>query len=169
MTMINHRDIVMPEFLKWIEKINLKNKRVLELGPGFEFDFKKVFEEKGAKYTGIDKEFLSEKVYRGDITEINFPDKYFDYCFVCHCLEHSQSPLQTYLHIKRKCKKGFFFVQPYHCHENIINNHPDRFFVLTELQIMKICLAVGLKIQAMLIIKPSDKPEDWQLITYGVV
>lgn len=65
----------------------LHGKKILDCGCG-EGVLVEEFRSKGYDIEGIDKNYESEFVKKGDITSINYPDNYFDVVLVLDVLEH---------------------------------------------------------------------------------
>jgi hypothetical protein len=163
----NHREIAFPEFIKWIDTLDLAGKRVLEIGPGASREFRAEFEKRGAEWTGLDKDYQDKDVYKGSMENIPFPDKFFDYAFACHSFEHSTHPFLTLLQLKQKVKKEFMLITPYHCRHQVLDGDFTHLFVLTDMQMERLFLASAIPKIDIYVQKDDPLEQNYNLISIG--
>jgi len=77
---------------------------------------------------------------------MNFEDE-FDLVFMCHVAEHFQNPMLAWTKIYEALEEDgkAISITPNMCEHQILNGDPDHFFVLNELQWIKLLRSVGFK------------------------
>lgn len=132
---------------------------------------KKVFEDRGCKWNGVDKFPADDLVKEMEMTELEYSDKTFDLVFVCHSLEHCEDPIKALREFRRVLKEGghLFISLPCHCQHHILNSDNDHIFCLTDLQLGRLLIYSGFNKPITIITSHLgyDKPELFNLL--GVV
>lgn len=162
----------MPEVEKIIKDIKLpKNFKVLEIGPGRDVEFKNYFENLGGEWTGIDVEGeTSPNFHIGNMDDLSFNNNSFDLVFSCHSFEHCENPIKALKEMKRVSKKFILILTPYHCIHQVIKADVDHIFCLTQLQMTRLFMYVGIGIGGIHVQKIEGLSEqDYNLISLGDV
>lgn len=162
--MNNHRENVMIEIEKFLEKENVTSYKCLELGAGDSEEFEQKF------YQHHVKEWIrtdsTTGTYMQNLSE--YEDKSFDIIFSCHAFEHCEDPIKALLELKRVARKFVIITTPYHCDHQVLKADSDHIFVLTEMQMKRLFKYVGIpeyKIYTQT--ENIEKEQDYNLMSFG--
>ena len=162
--MNNHRENVMIEIEKFLEKENVTSYKCLELGAGTSQEFQQKF------YHHSVSEWITTDSTTGTYMEnlSEYEDKSFDIIFSCHAFEHCENPIQALREMKRVARKIIIIATPYHCVHQVLRADADHIMVLTELQMKRLFKYVGIpeyKIYTQML--EGVREQDWNLISLG--
>ena len=161
MTM-NHRELTFTA----IEKIKLVKGPVLDVGCR-DNSLKKIFENKGFKWTGCD--LVSDKdVDQCKMEELPYKTKRFELVFVCHSFEHTERPVEALREFQRVLSEtGKLIIStPIHCKHQILDADEDHINVITKMQMERLLRYVGLKKEKIWIVRNNpDEDKNNSMIT----
>jgi len=167
--MVTHRDYVMREVKKTFDALDLKGKKILEIGPRDDDTFRKYFEEKGAEWFGcdIDERITQDKVDICSMDNLVYGDNSFDIIFSCHAWEHCPNPLLALLEMKRVCKDMIWLATPSPCRHQILEGDFDHIFVLSPMHMERLFTYIGVKVKSFLQTDNIPIEQDYNVITIG--
>ena len=173
---INHRDIVLPEVKKYLNRIETKGKKVLEIGHNNTVEFRDLFVKMGMEYSGLDlgnnsAKFLINKYFYAPMENMKcFNDNQFDLVFSCHAFEHCLDPINALYEMARVSRKHIMILTPNHCTHQVLKGDKDHVFVLTRKQMKRLFIFTGIKERSIYTQnKGIKKEQDYNLISTGVV
>lgn len=159
---------------------DLKDKYVLEIGPGLDIQMRQFLESRGLIYQAIDNwqgsnNFDKEKsdtiYFTGSMDNLeDVADNSLDMIFSCHSFEHSERPVDTLREFLRVLKSEgiLLIITPNPCKHHIIDADFDHVNVLSEMQMVKLLLYTGFTgIQCFTQKNYAWKEQDWNVFTIG--
>ena len=169
---MSHRDYVKPELVKFLDRyalLNGKGKKVLEIGPGDDIEFKNYWESLGYEYMSVDCNSKYESKYckRGNMENLPFSNNEFDIVFSCHSFEHTEAPTQALKEMRRVSKKYVIVFTPYPCEHQILKADIDHINVLSDMQIERLFRWCNITKINIYYDKKQELEQDWNVCAFG--
>jgi len=184
--MRTHRDLLLPELIRQIEeiqtnkKISFNGKKVLEIGQGNDTQIRLELEKFGLIYTATDTlvgnnnmfaKLKGEEYHNNAMEDLSdFKNDTFDLVVSVHSFEHTKNPFKVLEEIRKVLKPGgiVLIVTPYHCKHHVLDSDPDHYFVLTELQFIRLLASTGYNIVNSNVKKDwTEREQDWNVFSIG--
>lgn len=143
---MDHRNLTMLAFDKFVEEHTDVGKRVLDVGCG-RMETKFELEKRGFIWLGMDKEPKDKEVVEGIMESLPWEPNNIDLVFSCHSFEHTEKPIQTLREFKRVCKpNGYIFIStPLPTRKLVLEMDEDHLFCLNAIQMERLLRYVGIE------------------------
>lgn len=156
---------------------NDKNITVLEIGAGMRL-LLPVFNKLHiiVSYVSVDNqsEYVNADNLLMSAENLDFVDNTFDLVIMSHTAEHFENPIKCFKEINRVLKHDgiLWSATPYPSVHQILFGDQNHYFVLNDLQIMKLLLLSGFNVYSIYVNKILgnkliNKEQDWNIISIG--
>lgn len=135
---MSHRDYVQFALTKFCNKLNFKNKKILELGAGGNF-FQPFFEQREGKWKGTD---ITDTDKTNMCNMPHLEESNYDMVYACHSFEHVERPVDALREIHRVLKPGgwVFLATPNPVEHHILRADSDHIFCLNTMQFERLLI-----------------------------